>query len=346
MGVVMPFPYASWPVHAIMAPLSMANCVGTLENLAPCSSAMLFIIACSLLFAPTPPVNTTSLLSVCASALSVTSVSIEKATSCRLKQMSSSLCFLCRRSSVAAVSRPLNDKSMPFMLNGSGMKALPWFASFSTRIPKGISGFCLRPASRAKMSRQLPIAMSRVSPKTRYRPASKAATIVFPPETYSVTGSLAPVMSLPISTCAMLWLMPMSGRCRYEATARAAVAPVRRHGPSPGPWEKAMAARSSGCIFAVLRASVMILPATSAWCLAASLGCIPPSSGMYALIMLAWTLPFFDTMPTLKSSAVDSMPSMYDLFVVWFVVFLDGGNVLLLHTCICVEHVDFYSKCA
>jgi len=65
--------------------------------------------------------------------------------------------------------------------------------------------------------------------------------MVFPPETYSVTGSFAPVMSLPISMCATLWLTPIKGTCKYEARARAAVAPVRRHGPRPGPWEKAIA---------------------------------------------------------------------------------------------------------
>ncbi len=59
--------------------------------------------------------------------------------------------------------------------------------------------------------------------------------MVLPPETYSVTGSWAPVTSLPISMWATLWLIPMSGMCRYDARARAAVAPVRRQGPSPGP---------------------------------------------------------------------------------------------------------------
>jgi len=57
----------------------------------------------------------------------------------------------------------------------------------------------------------------------------------------------------------------------------------------------------------------MTFPATSAWCLAASLGWIPPSSGMKALMMLARTFPLEVRMPTLKSSAVDSIPNTWDL---------------------------------
>ena len=95
-----------------------------------------------------------------------------------------------------------------------------------------------------------------------------------------MTGSCALVMSLPISMCAMLWFMPISGIFRYDARARAAVAPVRRQGPSPGPCEKAMASIWFGFILAFLRAVCMICPATSAWCLAASRGCIPPWVGM------------------------------------------------------------------
>ena len=104
--------------------------------------------------------------------------------------------------------------------------------------------------------------------------------MVLPPDTYKVTGSLAPVMCLPISMCAMLWLMPISGMLRYEARARAAVAPVRRQGPRPGPCEKAMALIWLELILAFWMAVLMTSPATSAWCLAASLGCIPPSVGM------------------------------------------------------------------
>ena len=104
--------------------------------------------------------------------------------------------------------------------------------------------------------------------------------MVFPPDTYNVSGSFAPVMSLPISICAMLWFMPISGVFRYVARARAAVAPVRRHGPSPGPCEKAIDSIRFDWILAFLRAFCMIWPATSAWCLAASRGWIPPWVGM------------------------------------------------------------------
>ena len=95
-----------------------------------------------------------------------------------------------------------------------------------------------------------------------------------------MTGSLAFVISLPISMCAMLWFMPISGMSKYEARARAAVAPVRKQGPKPGPCEKAMASIWFGRIAAFLRAVCMISPATSAWCLAASRGCMPPWVGM------------------------------------------------------------------
>jgi len=104
--------------------------------------------------------------------------------------------------------------------------------------------------------------------------------MVFPPDTYSVSGSFAPVMSLPISMCAMLWFMPISGVFRYVARARAAVAPVRRHGPRPGPCEKAIAWIWFEWMLAFLRALCMVSPAVSAWCLAASRGWIPPSAGM------------------------------------------------------------------
>jgi|SRR3972149_4305978 len=134
--------------------------------------------------------------------------------------------------------------------------------------------------------------------------------IVLPPDTYSVTGSFAPVISLPISMWAMLWLMPTSGMCRYVAVARAAVAPVRRHGPSPGPCEKATALIWLGWILAFFSALCMTSPATSAWCLAASLGWMPPWVGMKVLVMLARILPWDVVMPVLKSSAVDSIPSM------------------------------------
>jgi len=150
-----------------MAPLSSAYSLGTTLKRALCSSAMIFSIACSRLLAATPPVRRTSGFSVCARARSVTSVSMEKPVSWRLKQMSSSLCVPFFNASVAAVSSPLNDRSIPLIVNGSGIRFLPRLASSSTNAPKGLPGFCLNPAWRAKTSRRLPTAMSRVSPKTR-----------------------------------------------------------------------------------------------------------------------------------------------------------------------------------
>jgi hypothetical protein len=51
----------------------------------------------------------------------------------------------------------------------------------------------------ANRSKQFPIAISKVSPKIRYRLALYAMTWVFPPLTYNTTGFSAPVISLPIS---------------------------------------------------------------------------------------------------------------------------------------------------
>ena len=67
------------------------------------------------------------------------------------------------------------------------------------------------------------------------------------------------------------WLTPTSGISRYEAKARATVAPVRSEGPSPGPCEKAMQVNSLALMPAFVRASWRTISATSAWCLAASL---------------------------------------------------------------------------
>jgi len=81
--------------------------------------------------------------------------------------MSSKRCFRVCSVSVAAVSRPLKDRSMPLIVKGSGIRFLPCSASFSTVAPKGLPGLWPSPAFRAKTSRQFPIAMSRVSPNMR-----------------------------------------------------------------------------------------------------------------------------------------------------------------------------------
>jgi len=81
--------------------------------------------------------------------------------------MSSNGYFRVFNASIVAVSKPLNDRSMPLIVKGSGINVLPWFASFSIVAPNGLFGLCLSPACRAKTSRQFPTAMSRVSPKMR-----------------------------------------------------------------------------------------------------------------------------------------------------------------------------------
>ena len=83
---------------------------------------------------------------------------------------------------------------------------------------------------------------------------------------------MQPVANRPISTWARQWLTPTSGTPSAIESERAAVATVRRHGPSPGPCENATAtgsraASSTGAITAFI---------TAAWCWAASRGWIPP----------------------------------------------------------------------
>jgi len=73
--------------------------------------------------------------------------------------------------------------------------------------------------------------ISRVSPKTRYFPASNAATIVLPPETYSVNGSLKLVDFIPTSICAKQWFTPIKGILLVNAKVLETIAPVRRQGP-------------------------------------------------------------------------------------------------------------------
>ena len=111
---------------------------------------------------------------------------------------------------------------------------------------------------RAKRSRQLPTAMSIVSPKIRYRCCAyemtcgthqcvhgctqahastrkhtRRRTCVLPPLTYSATGSLAPVTMRPISMCATQWLTPTSGFFHICDSIRATTAHTRS-GPAGG----------------------------------------------------------------------------------------------------------------
>ena len=52
----------------------------------------------------------------------------------------------------------------------------------------------------------------------------------------------------------------------------------------------------------------MAVPMCWLWCLAASLGCMPPSGGTCTLMWLARTSCSLDTMPIPRLSAVDSIP--------------------------------------
>ena len=68
---------------------------------------------------------------------------------------------------LAKVSMPDSDMSMPLTVYGMSMYLVPFFASCSMLYPG--DGSLLRPISRANLSRQLPTAMSIVSPKILYR---------------------------------------------------------------------------------------------------------------------------------------------------------------------------------
>ena len=57
------------------------------------------------------------------------------------------------------------------------------------------------------------------------------------------------------------------------------------------------------------------------------------------LITLAKTCPSKATMPTLKSSAVDSIPSMCDCVLFGFF----GMFCAFSYVVVCVERLDFYS---
>ena len=114
--------------------------------------------------------------------------------------------------------------------------------------------------------------------------------------------------SLPISMWATQWFTPTRGTLRYDDRALAAVAPVLRLGPRPGPWEKAMISTSLAETPAFSRALDMVFPIWSEWWRAASLGWMPPSSGTWVVISFARMAPPDVAMPTPRLSAVDSMP--------------------------------------
>jgi hypothetical protein len=108
---------------------------------------------------------------------------------------------------------------------------------------------------------------------------------------------------------------PISGMSSERDSARAAVAAVRRHGPSPGPWEKAIALISPGAIplFSAFASTADItLLMWSAWCWDASLGWMPPVGGTYVEVTSAITSNV-STMAALKFHAVPSIPNIMGL---------------------------------
>lgn len=90
---------------------------------------------------------------------------------CKEKHRSAGVasCFFSSSAAVASMklSRPEKDTSMPLTTYGSSMNLLPCLANCSMLYP-GL-GSLLRPNTRANLSRQLPTAMSMVSPKMWYR---------------------------------------------------------------------------------------------------------------------------------------------------------------------------------
>ena len=78
-------------------------------------------------------------------------------------------------------------------------------------------------------------------------PGAAPAPGSWPRSRRSPPDRVAPDCHLPTSMWATQWLTPTSGRQKRKERARAAVATVRRHGPRPGPWEKAMASIFNPC---------------------------------------------------------------------------------------------------
>ena len=180
----------------------------------------------------------------------------------------------------------------------------PFFASFSTTGPPGWP----KPVSRPKWSRQFPIAMSNVSPNILYLPLSYAITWLFPPLTYKDTGFKAPVSSFPTSTWPIQWFTPIIGLESESARLLAAVATILNAGPRPGPCENEIKSISLYERPASLTACLINLGIHSAWCSAANLGWIPPSSGNSWFPAIERIFPLSSTIPTPVFSAVPSIP--------------------------------------
>lgn len=137
---------------------------------APRSAAMISIICCRRTLQPTPPTISTVSAPQWAMARSVISTSIANMVSCSEKQRSaavtSPLSSFVFASFSMYVSSPLKLTSIPFTMYGSSTYVVPWRASCSMLYPG--EGSLDRPSTRANRSRQLPTAMSIVSPKIQY----------------------------------------------------------------------------------------------------------------------------------------------------------------------------------
>ena len=204
-NVIRPASNSSHPNLAIIVPLSIQYIFGGAYDVDSLSQHINSHIFLSLLLHATPPPNNNSVFPVCASALSATSTQAENTCSCRLQHTASNgLPFSTNLS--AAVRTPENARSIPLTAYGNSRPSIVEFgclsmyclASFSITGPPG-NGI---PWALANLSSILPIPISRVSPRTRYFPSSRAMTWVLPPDTYNRTGSSQPHCCLPISMCA------------------------------------------------------------------------------------------------------------------------------------------------
>lgn len=93
--------------------------------------------------------------------------------------------------------RSLSTPAKPIQDQDTGLRRTYFFAICSMLYP-GL-GSLDSISSLANLSRQLPTAISIVSPKILYRCLAYAIICVFPPETYKIVGSSLFVISLPIS---------------------------------------------------------------------------------------------------------------------------------------------------
>ncbi len=91
-----------------------------------------------------------------------------------------------------------------------------------------------------------------------------------------MTGSVAWVLSLPISRWAMQWFTPISGFLRRIERLLANAAPIFSVFPMPGLMENAMRSICFGWMLASLRDCWKRASIDWRWCSATSTGRIPP----------------------------------------------------------------------